>query len=197
MGVETKPLKTNNLLIIKNLNNMNQKIIFRNAAILLLVTGIFSSCKGRMEDEEVTDPETAILGKWELVLLTGGVHEPEKYEPTGYVEYLPDGRFGWYDYTTKEYTLFQEKYWVDTSYGWPEPVHQIEEGWVLHYETSLAEMDNSRGGVDTYTVGPDFLDKPIGFNFQLKFNNQNTKSLYCLDAWSFAGSPDYIYKRKK
>jgi hypothetical protein len=42
--------------------------IFKIAVILLILTGIFSSCDNKIDDDEIVDnPETAILGKWKLV----------------------------------------------------------------------------------------------------------------------------------
>ena len=68
-------------------------------------------------DNEI-DPNKAILGKWELVLLTRhGGEDDIQYKPTGYVEYLPGGRMGWYDYTTEKYTLFEGKYWFKSFKG--------------------------------------------------------------------------------
>ena len=171
--------------------------IFKFAAIAMIMAGSFS-CTSKMNevDEEVTDPETAILGKWELVQLTGGVYEhaPEKYTPTGYVEYLHDGRFGWYDYSTKEYILYEGLYWVDKSYRWSEQIHHVDDGWVLHYENPRVYNEEFGGELDKYKY---HLDKPIGNQFLLHFKNHDTMSLYCLELITGIRMPDYIYKRKK
>ena len=176
------------------------------SAVLLSLVGGISSCE-KINDLLPKDSKNknkkemgtgAIIGKWELVELRDGLHnEPQKHKPAGYVEYFPDGRFGWYDYATQEFNLFEGKYWVDNTYGYPDPAHQIDEGWVLHYETTWIKFVDEQGNEGEQILGPDFFDKPVGFNFQLKFIDQNTHSLYCLDLMSYAPMPNYIYERKK
>jgi hypothetical protein len=148
----------------------------------------------------VTKSGETIIGKWELVEIRGGGLGDRKHEPRGYVEYLADGRFGWYDYTTKEYTLFDEsKYWIDRTHvvprvNQPDIVTTFEDPyWVLHYGTTLIELDDER----VIRGGPDFPDKGAGFSFQLKFIDQNTKSLFVLDLITGVPMSTAIYKRIK
>jgi len=186
--------------LIKNPFADMQKVAM--IVLCIVLAGILSSCTSKSEevDEIVTDPETAILGKWELVLLANRVGvEDQKYTPTGYVEYLPEGCLGWYDYATKEYTLFEQKYWL---YKEVEMVTEdiSEEYWVLQYETPMKEVEYT-GEIKTVPVGPFHFyncpDKPVGNKFQLKFTNQNTISLYCWGLYLAIKDADYIYKRKK
>jgi len=168
--------------------------IFKTAAIVLMLAGSFSSCANKINDDEVFDPESTILGKWELVQVKGAIPEPEKHNPSGYVEYLPYGQLGWYDYATKEYTLFETKYWL---------VKEVEnnmenpnEYWIVNYETSLVEIDNNRGGVDRYQVPPYYPDRPDGALCRLEFVNKNTMKIFggfCYLAYT----PEFIYKRIK
>jgi len=182
--------------LIKNPFTDMQKVAM--IVLCIVLAGILSSCTSKSEevDEIVTDPETAILGKWELVY-TQLLDVKELNTPQGYVEYLPDGSFAWYDNATKVYTVFEEKYWIDDRYGWSYPPSSflVEDGMVLHYETSLIEVDNG----STFTVGPDFPDKPFGPHgnlFHLTFKNRNTMCLYSLDKMSIAGTVYFIFKRK-
>ena len=168
---------------------------------VLILAGSLSSCTSKSDgdDEIVTDPDAAILGKWELVLIQNKTLDTKKsHTPKGYTEYLPDGRLAWYDNATKVYTLFEEKYWVDNSYGWRNPPSEflVEDGWVLHYETTWKEVVYATGEVKTQLVGPDFPDKPHGNQFHLTFINRNTMCLYSLDLSPIAGHVDGIYKRK-
>lgn len=67
---------------------------------------LFSGCA---EDEpRVTDPQKAILGKWEVTQTNLG---PQK--PNGYVEYLSDSIRLFYSYTDKSFSY--EKYWLNDS----------------------------------------------------------------------------------
>jgi len=174
--------------------------IFKHAVIALMLVGSFTSCSNKMDDD--LDPEKAILGKWELVLLTRDMGKDEvQHTPTGYIEYLPEGQMAWYDYSSKVYTLFEEKYCLADSFVHslpqnPPKVYHVEDGRILHYETTLIEVDNIDGGVDTYRVPPDFPDKPHGHRFFLKFIDKNTLILNSLDLISIAGTPYFIYKRK-
>jgi len=170
--------------------------IFKFAAIAMMMAGCFS-CTSKMNevDEEVTDPETAILGKWELVEKIDCSRCPEKkHTPNGYVEYLTDGCFGWYDYTTKEYILYETKYWLDKVLDFMNDNDIPKDYWSLHYETTLIELDNGVGGKDTCRVGPDYPDKPLSNNCQLEFINHNTMKLFL---HGFGGNIEFIYKRKK
>jgi len=179
--------------------------ILRNAAIALLMAGSLISCTNKSEDEGgiVTDPDAAILGKWELDFIYF-VDTKNPQPPKGYMEYLPDGGLAWYDKATKKYTLFEEKYWVDDSYRRlnPPTEHQVEDGWVLHYEWSFKEFVDGAGQLMTIAVGPGStgnldLDKPHGFQFHLKFENSNLMRLESLDMSPIVGPTIFYYKRKK
>jgi hypothetical protein len=76
--------------------------------LLFILFLFFFSCKTD-EDQEITDPAKAILGKWELVAITDN-----PYQPTGYIEYLPDSIMGWYDYNSKKYEILSGRYWIDS-----------------------------------------------------------------------------------
>jgi len=177
------------------------KNIMKITTIVLLLATSYS-CKNKMNNnEEVTDPETAILGKWELVLLKSSVGNEQKQTPTGYVEYLPEGRLGWYDYTTKEYTLFEHKYWVYKYLNVEAHLEDVlREYWVLEYEKILAEWEYPDGEKKSFPVGPfQFFENQYRYvanKFRLKFINQNTISLYGLDIF-LAISVEHIYKRIK
>jgi hypothetical protein len=73
------------------------------AAIMLLLAGVIVSC-GK-EDDIPNDPTKTILGKWELVELEYFDGRKEAYQPTGYIEYLPDGLMAWVDYATQKYEI--------------------------------------------------------------------------------------------
>ena len=159
--------------------------ILKHAAFLLILAGCFYSCT----DDVVTDPEKAILGKWELVLLTrNGGKDEVKHTPAGYIEYLPDGLMRWYDYATKEYTLFEGKYWLTLE------MEDYNQWWDLHYQNAWIERAEGTG---YYLYIYDYPDKPLGFNFTCTFISNNQIGLYDLDVWSFAGNFTYVYKRKK
>jgi len=146
-----------------------------------------------MEGDSNVDANVLILGKWELVLLDGGPGKERKYEPTGYVEYLPNGHFGWYDYETKEYTLYEGKYWLDKTHNeFPLP-ERFKDYWVLHYDNPRIFYEDV--GMFGYKY-QQYQDRPPKNNFLLKFIDQNTKSLFCLDLIPAFPHPDFIYKRK-
>jgi len=168
-------------------------------ALCIVLAGCLISCTSKSEvDENVTDPETTILGKWELVYnynQTLNVIRP--FTPNGYIEYLPDGSLAWYDYAIKVYTLFEEKYWLNDIYVLLGPEHRVDDGIVLHYETTLKEVEYATGEVMSILVGPSFPDKDHGNQFHLTFKDSNTMYLYSLEVMSFAGTEYFIYKRKK
>ncbi|MDD2285636.1 MAG: hypothetical protein PHQ11_09590 [Paludibacter sp.] len=87
-----------------------KNIIFTAITLCLLI--------GTMGCEDETyappsDPKQAILGKWELIEI-GFQNHTEPYQDNRYIEYLPDSALGWYYYDTKEYTVSNIKYWIDT-----------------------------------------------------------------------------------
>ena len=210
--------------------------IFKFSAIVLILAVFFSFCseKTNHEDEndenegnsiEITeneiddmdyeivafDPNETILGKWELVQLiryeNNKVEDEHRWEPTGYVEYLPDSLMGWYDYTTKEYTLCKGKYWVRDENGADYVFRDKTKyrNWILYYQ--LIWIRDGEYIIDSrpnypYSTYPDeileqyqyYPDKePNRIIFSCYFLNQNMLSL-----WSPKGIvsfPEYIYKR--
>ena len=161
-------------------NKYVNQSIFKYAVVLIL-TGSFS-CSNKMNDDnkEVTDPETAILGKWELFFLTRNRadHEGyEKYIPTGYVEYLPSGQMGWYDYKTKKYTLFEGKYWFNLYESGEDKIFNY---WRLYYDQSVDYPDHF--GCREYKCT--FIS-----------NNRIGLDQLCHDA--LIPVQTYVYKRKK
>jgi len=161
------------------------------------------SCKNDISDDQnnqfdftkLEDVENAILGKWEFVLATGSVHGTIEHKPAGYVEYLPNGHFAWYDYATKKYILYEGKYWIDKNYEWSNTVYQIDKGWILHYENPRVFSEVFGEEIFMYEYYP---DKPHGNQLLFQFINRDTHSLFCIDlAPSIMKLPDFIYKRKK
>jgi len=94
----------------KNVTGMMVRFIVLSAFILLLNCVLWSCNKADVSDEEVTDPITDILGKWELRELIGYFSEKtDSYKPQGYIEYRQDSICVWYDYTTKKNTVLEYK----------------------------------------------------------------------------------------
>jgi len=162
--------------------------IFNHLAILMMLVGNLSSCSNKMNDD--LDPEKAILGKWELVLLTRNMGKDEvQHTPTGYIEYLPESRMVWYDYATKKYTVLDGKYWLE------EVVGELEngipkKGWNLHYQDLWIELEDGTG----YCVYPDFQ---CCKKQSCSFISNNQMMLYQLCLISITADYTYVYKRKK
>jgi hypothetical protein len=154
--------------------------------LYIFLVGLFALATACDEKEEPysppSDPEKAILGKWELMELYQ--YDATVYQPTGYVEYLPDSIFGWYDYSTKKYERFEGKYWIE-SVVYPEGTDNIL---VLHYQNTWIDEEKYQ-----YEYYP---DKPYGNNFGCSFSG-NQLELYTFGALSQTKMPTYIYKRKK
>ena len=156
------------------------------------------------EDEPVIDYDTEavialLLGKWELVMKYRSDHTIDEmiYTPNGYVEYLPDSCFGWYDYATQEYTLYEGKYWIDHfkyPKDFPSDKNYVWNDWVLHYENPWIGEGGFGGGGYKYGYQKDI---PGGNNFQITNISQDTIKLYCLDYTFGRRDFDYIYSRKK
>ena len=106
---------------------MKTKIIVLTATLLMLAVGLvscekldefFGSSKKnntKKENEIVTDPAKAIIGKWEQTEIYAHLQlepDPQPYKPTGYFEFRQDSTVVWYDYATKEYT-YEAKYWIE------------------------------------------------------------------------------------
>ncbi len=75
--------------------------------MMFLIT--FQGCNREETDPRVTDPEKAILGRWEVIENSlGPVTDPSQYE-----EYLPDSVLLIYRYDGEE--LLHYKYWFSDS----------------------------------------------------------------------------------
>ena len=159
------------------------------------------------DPEVMVDPEAAaimekLLGKWELFLVSlendpsGPPFTTFGPVPNGYVEYLPDGSFRWYDYDTREYISYERKFWVDhvlnpPSIAYPDTTCiSISDGWVLHYEPFLVYDEK----FETELVYQYFKDKPMGIDFNLIFLNQDTMLLYDTNHY-FYTQYYFFYKR--
>ena len=146
-----------------------------------------------VDPEVMVDPEAAaimekLLGKWELFRVSYSYDPSVQCQwdvdnpyfpsyPNGYVEYLPDGSFKWYDYGTQEYISYERKFWVDHVVNPPNSIFpdigkdpSISDGWVLHYEPFLVYYEEW----ETDLVYQYFSDKPDGTDFCLSFINQDT-----------------------
>ena len=159
--------------------------ILKFIAILLILAGSLASCKDESVNGNDIDPEKAILGKWELVLLTrNSGNDEQKYTPTGYFEYLPDSLMAWYDYATKKYTIFEAKYWLEkgiNSDGLPY--------WILYYKDLWTLVD----GIP-HSLYPDSQ----GCDTQAcTFFSNNRMGLHQLCFINLIDSYTYIYTRKK
>ena len=196
---------------------MKINILFKSWAVLLILTAIISACAANEmsngdeeEYETVICPTKSIIGKWKLVELryTGLNRQPNvldgaefifneergnydlvfKREPAGYVEYFADGRFRWFDYTTKEY-LFESTFRLEQSFRVYNPDGYE---WQLYYEMTKVELDDGR----VFYECPEFPDKPLTCRFAIRFIDQNTKSLWTTGHFIIA-PPYFIYKRIK
>jgi hypothetical protein len=160
--------------------------------------------------EEPDDPEAKaimekLVGKWELVLRVRDWDKPDDpnehivHIPNGYVEYMPDGRFGWFDYKTQEYPLYERKYWVDHDLvaipHWYEgaPPSMKSDRWILHYEKFLVYNEQFECDLE-YMY---FSDDQIGCNDNyLTFLDEDTIMLYPSSIIFITKDFDIIYKRK-
>ncbi|MDX9847366.1 MAG: hypothetical protein RBT74_10330 [Tenuifilaceae bacterium] len=77
--------------------------------VAFLVANIISSCDREEPLPPVTNPQQAILGKWEIIENTFGPVD----NPPGYDEYLPDSIRISYSYT--DMVFYHEKYWLSDS----------------------------------------------------------------------------------
>ena len=166
--------------------------MFKIAAMMLMLAGSFASCSNKISDdkEEVPHPKTAILGKWELVLLTRNMGKDEiQHTPTGYVEYLPEGLMSWYDYTTKKHTLLESKYCLEeVSYVNVQGIP--DSNWYVHYQNLWIELkDGTRS-----CIYPDFQGCE---NQACNFISNNRMGLYQLCTAPIIEDYTQIYKRKK
>ena len=164
--------------------------IFKILAILLMLA-VSYSCKNKMnDDEEVTDSEKAILGKWELVLMTrNGGKDEIKHTPTGYIEYLPDGQMAWYNYATQKYTLLESKYLLEEVVY--VNVQDIPDtSWYVHYQNLWIELED--GTISC--IYPDFQGCE---NQACTFISNNQMEFYQGCVTTIIADYTYIYKRKK
>jgi hypothetical protein len=144
--------------------------------LLFILFLFFFSCKTD-EDQEITDPAKAILGKWELVAI-GEI----PYQPTGYVEYLPDSIMRWYDYQSRKQTTLAGKYWIkqDIQENQDVPENPVRAFNLLFYQDI------------------DYPDRPLHLATYFSVIFENGKmSVNALDVIAFAPIPTYIYQRKK
>ena len=134
-----------------------------------------------------------ILGKWELVCLKpgsyGGLPE-EQVEPIGYIEYLIDGDFAWYEYKSEVYALYG-KYKLEKKYYDKGSELEGEFFWVLCYEINK-EFEQEQSAPEV----PMGIGKPHGGKYHLRMPDSNTMILISLDYISIFGQRDRIYKRK-
>ena len=173
---------------------MNMKII-KIIALLLVLSGSLIYCSDKINDEPNPDPEKAILGKWELVLLTRNMGQDEQqYTPTGYIEYLPDSLMAWYDYATKKYTILERKYWLEEVDN-PDSDNIPNKYWILHYQGLWIGLGDGTG---YYSYGdyPDCISYDCNRNKGTFFSN-NRMGLIQLCVMDYVGSYTYIYERKK
>ena len=155
------------------------KLMYR--IYFLLMTVMFCwSCKKDVPEDVGAD--TLILGKWEFVrnsYISAGEIFVEKHIPGGYVEFLPEGRFAWYDYQTKIYTLFEVRYFLINQY-W------MYDDWILQ-NTNQAEYSHQKTA-----IGNPF-GLPSLYNNIISFENKNTMMLHNHEK----SIPYYIYSRIK
>lgn len=76
-------------------------------ALLFAITILFNSCSNE-EEPKATDPNQAILGRWEEIENSLG-----SVKPSGYDEYLPDSIKIFYNYS--DGISHREKYWFQDS----------------------------------------------------------------------------------
>jgi len=142
--------------------------------IFLMTVIVCWSCQ-KEEDWRDKSPETLILGKWELVrdvFNFYGTFLVDEYIPEGYVEFLSKGRFAWYDYQTKEYTLFESKYVVEnTRYSVSGPVQS--EFWYLQHTNH-----NVYWRQRTMIGNRNPFSLPNCYNNQISFEDENTMIIH-------------------
>jgi len=150
---------------------------------IFLIAVIFCWSCQKETDWRDKSMETLILGKWELVRdsfrYAGGGIIVEEYIPNGYVEFLPEGCFAWYDYQTKIYTLFEVNYLVKKRYP------NNNDTWILH-NTDHFEYNRQKN-----EIGKPF-GLPACYDNQISFEDENNMIL-ADNSWLLY----FIYKRKK
>ena len=160
---------------------------------LLITVLVCWSCE--KDEPKVESTETLILGKWEYVLdstvhlygkdvgwehlldsadywyhdINGNIIQGDVITPTGYIEFLPEGRFAWYDYGTKIYSLFEGEYWLYKRFpdGTPMPTSYYDPDWNHLYHNCVEEMWKLE--VSLYPFGY----TGIGYENSFTFANKN------------------------
>ncbi|MCM4152585.1 hypothetical protein DHD05_13375 [Arenibacter sp. N53] len=84
---------------------MKNKLLF----YLLTTLTIYGCSK---DDQQVDDPQIAILGKWELTHSGTGNNAPA-VESIGYEEYMSDSIFRFYNYAQQQF--YTDKFWLNDS----------------------------------------------------------------------------------
>ena len=79
--------------------------------LVFIVLISLCNCDTKNELPSVTDPQQAILGKWEIIE-KGNWPSLESYPPSGYSEYLSDSVVRFFDYNQNQFTS-QTNYWID------------------------------------------------------------------------------------
>ena len=150
----------------------------------LITVMLCLSCQ--KEESKEDSPKTLIIGKWEHVLDSTVYRYEDKIEeevtvPTGYLEFLPKGRFAWYDYGLNIYSLFYGKYWLE----------ERDSDWTVFYHNCFEEIREKielKDPIAYYLVG--------GY-YSISFSNKNRMIL----RHPFSGSSGievyYIYQRIK
>ena len=111
------------------------------------IIGILSfSCK---KEKIETDPQKAILGKWEIVEMGNWPNMDPIEDPLGYEEYLPDSVLRQFDYKTN--TSIYKKYWIEDSTLLISTLR--EDGLELVFEYKYDFFDkNNRLRLDAYSL---------------------------------------------
>lgn len=68
--------------------------------IFLIFIAALVSCSKDEPMPKVTDPQKALIGKWEVAKTGSSMNNLENVVPTGYTEYINDSTYRFYDYET-------------------------------------------------------------------------------------------------
>ncbi|MDX9847363.1 MAG: hypothetical protein RBT74_10315 [Tenuifilaceae bacterium] len=93
--------------------------------VAFLVANIISSCDREEPLPPVTDPQQAILGKWEITHLGNGNQLFPIKNPIAYEEYQTDSVLLTYNY--EEEYIFYGKYWIVDTLLFKESTYYINE----------------------------------------------------------------------
>ncbi|MCL2289161.1 MAG: BACON domain-containing protein [Bacteroidetes bacterium] len=137
-------------------------------------------------DFDTACPTKLIIGKWEFVRVIGTLHiESEEHTPNGYIEFLSNRRWGWFDYATNEFTLFETRYWLHHIYG---------DSWDFEFETYERELVNWKGEVIIYRDCPRFPDRRFSCVQRIRFLDCST---FTITIHGTTGNATFVYARKK